>query len=242
MEEIITVNGQQYQIDTIVPLTQAQRNELISQLGGNPQSTGCSSCSSQSISTLATGCPTTAIPVGTTKTFTCNATGIGPFVFTLSINNVAQPSSAPISSLPWVTTYTFNAPGTSIPVSLKVVDSCTGTTLYATDSCPLGITVQTRTLASMTVGGCTTSIGTAPPSNTCTVSVTGVDQFGAAFTPTGVTYSSSNTSIATVNSTSGLVTGVNAGTVTITATSGTITATKSVTVTCTVPTCNFVMS
>ncbi len=240
MEEIITVNGQQYKINTSAPLTNEQRNEVITKLGGTP---GCSSCGSHNnsqISTLATGCPTSAIPLGTTKTFTCNATGIGPFTFTLSINSIVVHTSAPTTSPYTIPNVAFNTVGT-YPILLTVKDSCTGSTLTATDSCA-SVTVQARALASMTVGGCTAAIGTASPSNTCTVSVTGVDQFGAAFTPTSVTYTSSNTSIATVNSTSGLVTGVNAGTVTITATSGTITATKSVTVTCTVPTCNFTMA
>ncbi len=236
MEEIITVNGQQYKIELTAPITQEQRNEIIIQLGGTP---GCSTCGGNQVATLATGCPAAPIPVGTVKTFTCNATGIGPFIFTLTINGVVVHTSLAIASPYSIPNVVFNTVGT-YPVVLTVKDSCTGSVLTATDTCP-SVTVQARALESMTVGGCTTSIGTAAPGNTCTVSVTGVDQFGVAFTPTGVSYTSSTPTVATVNSTSGLVTGINAGTTTITATSGTIKETKIITVTCTVPTCNFTM-
>ncbi len=234
MEEIITVNGQQYVIELSAPMNQAQRNEVITQLGGT-----CSTCGSNQVATLATGCPASAIPVGTVKTFTCNATGIGPFIFQLTINSVVVHTSLAVASPYSIPNVTFNTVGT-YAVSLKVTDSCTGTILSATDTCP-SVTVQARALASMTVGGCTTALTTAAGvSHTCTLSVTGLDQFGTAFTPVDTIYTSSTPTVATVSG--AIVTAVNAGTTTITATSAGITATKVVTVTCSVPTCSFSMA
>lgn len=246
MKETININGLLYELDTPATLSQEQKNEIIRKMGGNPQSSGCSSCgdSSPKVSSLATGCPSTPIPVGTNKTFTITAaTGIGPFVFTPIIGGVRQTSSPAVSTFPYTIPggYTFNTAG-SFTVAVEVKDTCTGSVLVGMDSCTSAIIVQAKALASMTVGGCTSSISTAAPTNTCTVSVTGVDQFGTAFTPTGVTYTSGTTTVATVNSTTGVVTGINAGTTVITATSGTVTATKTITVTCAVPTCAFTMA
>ena len=234
MEEIINIDGQQYKLESTTPLTQEQRTEVIKQLS----KTGCTSRGTQTnISTLASNCPQTPIPLGTTKTFNCTASaGTGSYTYTLTIGSTVYTSSTGIGNS-WSQSHTFNTAGTITPIHLRVVDTCTGTTLYAEDSCPSGIVVQTRTLATITLSGCESSIGIGA---TCQLNASCLDQFGTAFTCPSFTWTSSNTAIATVNST-GLVTGIANGTVTITATSGTISGTKSVTVqtSCTTPGCGF---
>lgn len=234
MEEIIDIDGEQYKLEYITPLTQEQKNEVIRQLS----ETNFSLYNNKNnITTLASNCPSSPIPVGTTKTFNCTASaGNGSYTYTLTIGSTVYTSSTGIGNS-WSQSHTFNTPGTITPISLRVVDTCTGTTLFATDSCPSGITVQARTLATITLSGCASAIEIGA---TCQLTSSCLDQFGASFTCPSFTWSSSNTNIATVNS-NGLVTGVSNGTVTITATSGTITGTKSVTVqtSCTTPECGF---
>jgi len=235
MDEMITVSGQQYILTSATVLTQEHKNEIIRQLS----EAGCQSCGNKSnISTLATGCPAAPIPLGTTKTFQCIASGgTGLYTYTLTIGTAVYTS--PVIGNSWNQAHTFNTAGTITPVSLKVVDTCTGTTLSATDSCPSGITVQVRALATITLSGCASPLTTVAPGNTCQLTASCLDQFGAAFTCPAFTWTSSNPAVATVNAT-GLVTGISTGTATITATSGTKAGTKIVTVqtTCVTPTCS----
>lgn len=236
MEEIVTVNGQQYRLEASALLTQAQRIDVIRQL--STQTIGCSSCGQNNISTLATGCPTSAIKTGTTKTFQCTASGgNGTYNYTLTIGTVVY--NSPVGhGASWNQAHTFNTVGTITPVSLRVVDTCTGTTLSCTDSCPSGIIVQDPTVNTITLTGCTSSIVVGA---TCTLTATCTDQFGAAIACGTTTWLSSNTLVATVPN--GVVTGISAGTANITATAGGKTsAPKTVTVTavpCTTPTCSF---
>ncbi len=122
MKEIITVNGQQYRVDLYSSLTLEQRNEVILQLGGGFES-------------LATGCPSSPIIKGTNKAFTCYATGISPFIFTLTVNGLVVHTSASVPS-PYTIPggVTFNIIGT-YPVILSVKDSCSGSLLTGTDQC-----------------------------------------------------------------------------------------------------------
>lgn len=238
MEEIIDINGQQYKLESITPLTQEQRNEVIRQLSKTNFS---SHNNKNNISTLASNCPSSPIPVGTTKTFNCTASaGNGSYIYTLTIGTDVYTSGATGIGNSWSKSHTFNTPGTITPIHLKVVDTCTGTTLYAEDSCASGIIVQTRTLATITLSGCASAIGIG---TTCQLTASCLDQFGAAFTCPSFTWTSSDTNIATVNST-GLITGIANGTITITATLGTITGTKSITVqtSCTTPGCGFTIA
>ncbi len=228
MEEIINIDGQQYKLESITPLTQEQKNKVISQLSG----------SSTNISKLASNCPPSPIPTGTTKTFNCTASaGTGSYTYTLTIGSTVYTSGATPIGNSWSKSHTFNTPGTITPIHLKVVDTCTGTTLYAEDSCPSGIVVQTPTLSTITLSGCASTIEI---NATCQLTASCLDQFGASISCGTISWSSSNPAVVTVSST-GLVTGVSNGTVTITATSGTITGTKSVTVqtSCTTPGCGF---
>ena len=238
MDEIITVNGDQYKLESIAPLTQEQKNEVIKQLS----KTGCTSCGNKNnISTLASNCPQTPIPLGTTKTFNCTASaGTGSYTYTLTIGSIVYTSSTGIGNS-WSQPHTFNIAGTITPIRLRVVDTCTGTTLYAEDSCPSGITVQARALATITLSGCESSIGIGA---TCQLNASCLDQFGSTFTCPSFTWTSSNTAVATVNSSTGLVTGIANGTVTITATSGIISDTIPVTVqtSCTTPGCGFTIA
>lgn len=241
MEEIITVNNQQYKLEISAPLTQAQRTEVMRQL--STQTVGCSSCGSHNnsqISTLATGCPTTAIKTGTVKTFQCAASGgNGAYTYALTVGT-AKYSSPTGTGASWNQSHTFNTVGTITPVSLRVVDTCTGSLLFATDSCPSGIIVQDPAVNVVTITGCASSIVV---NATCTLSATCTDQFGGAIACGTITWTSSNTLVATVSN--GVVTGKSAGTSTITATAGGKSATKVVTVTaaaCTTPTCSFTIS
>lgn len=251
MQEIITVNNQQYSIESTQPLTNEQRSEVIKQLSEQTKtSSGCSSCeqtANNKITTLATGCPTTAIPVGTVKTFRVDsATGVSPFIFTPIIGGVRKTSSpsTPTSSLPYsFPAYTFDTAG-SFSVAIEVVDACGSGALKGSDSCPSNVVVEVRRLSSMLKPTCASYAITVGSTTQATVGA-GTDQFGASFTPTNVVWSSSNTSVATVTTTGGVVevNGVVAGTATITATSGTIISPASDVITvsavCTTPTCSF---
>ena len=243
MEEIVTVNGQEYKLNTIIKLTQAQRNDVIRQL--STQTVKCSSCgdnNSSRISTLATGCPPSAIKTGTLKTFQCVASGgNGTYNYTLTIGSTVY--NSPVGTgASWNQSHTFNTAGTITPVSLRVVDTCTGTTLFATDSCPSGIIVQNSAVNVINVTGCPSSIVIGA---TCTLSATCTDQFGGAISCV-TTWTSLNPTIAIVNSSTGVVTGVSTGTANIYATSGGVNSpNKSVTVStipCTTPTCSFTIA
>jgi len=239
MEEIIIVNGIEYRMESTTPLTQIQKNNVIKQL--STQTVGCSSCGDNNISTLATGCPTAAIKTGTVKTFQCTASGgNGTYNYTLTIGTVVY--NSPFGhGASWNQAHTFNTVGTITPVSLKVVDTCTGTTLFATDSCPSGIIVQNPAVDVVTLTGCPTSIVVGA---TCTLTATCIDQFSAPISCETITWLSSNTLIATVIN--GIVTGVAPGIANITVTAGGRTsAPKAVTVTavpCTTPICGFTIS
>lgn len=103
----------------------------------------------------------------------------------------------------------------------------------------LATTTTTPVLTSVTVNPASSSIAI---SGTETLVASPKDQNSLAFVGATTTFSSSNPAVATVNSTTGLVTGVTAGTVIITATSVsgsiTVTGTATVVVTTTPPVVN----
>ena len=236
MEEIITVNGQQFNLESSVSLTEEQRNEVIKQLG--------------KISTIgtSTNCPNTSIKTGTSKEFQSTASGgNGSYNYELTIGSTVY--NSPIGSgATWNQIHTFNTAGTITPVSLKVVDTCTGTTLYDTSTCALGITVENPILNTVQINdpnNCSSTIGTVTPNDKCQLSATCYNQFGELMTCPTLFWSSDNTTVASVNLYSGLVTGKLAGTATIKALAESIIyGTKVVTVvtSCTQPSCGFTIA
>jgi len=224
MEEIITVNGQQYQIDTIVPLTQEQRNEVISQLNGN-------------ISTLAS---CSNVNVGAIKTLTATAAtgGISPYTYNWLIT---KPDLATDTRTGQTATYQFSLLGT-YTVQLTVTDSCSPPIPY-TESC----TFQSQPKA-VNIFGCSVKCVGA----VCDLKYTETCQFTVGCKadnddnipcPT-ITWNSSDQTIASINSSSGLVTAQSkTGSATITASGGGITSnviTVNVSpVACIKPVCSF---
>ncbi len=232
MEELISVNGKDYIINTSFPLTNEQRNEVILKLQLT-QSQHNHSVISIGIPT----CTTSPIKKGTTKDIPCTATSTNTspnFTYTLSVNGVALPSyNSGVTTSPNSHTFTavpFNTAGT-IPVLLTVSDGCVGGT---SDTALCNVTVEDPIVNSVTLTGCPSSIQVGA---TCTLSATCTDQFGGAIACGTTTWTSSNTLVATILN--GVVTGVSAGTSTITATAGGKSVTKVVTVTCTSPICSF---
>lgn len=118
--------------------------------------------------------------------------------------------------------------------------TCTadGSTKSITDQCTVTI-VAVPVVASIALSGCNSPISPDATIKTCTLTASCVDQFGNSIACGSITWSSSNTSVATVSN--GVVTAVSAGTTVITATTTNgKTATKTVTViACQVPTMNF---
>lgn len=234
MEEFISANGRDYIINTSLPLTNEQRNEVILQL----QLT--QSQYNHSVISLGTPtCTTNPIKRGTTKDIPCTASSTNPnpnFTYTLSVNGVALPSyNSGVTTSPNSHTFTavpFNTAG-SIPVLLSVSDGCVGGT---SDTALCNVTVEDPIVNTVTLTGCTTSIQVGA---TCTLSATCTDQFGGSISCGTPAWTSSNTLVATVSN--GVVTGISAGTSTITATIGGKSATKVVTVACSSPVCSFII-
>ena len=247
MEEIVTVNGQQYILKSSTPLTQAQRIDVIRQL--SIQTTGCSSCgdnNSSKISTLAT-CP--AVNVGATKTLTAtDATkGIAPYTYDWLITKPDATTDTRTGQTP---TYQFSVLG-DYTVKLTVTDSCTGTKIPFTDTCTF-----TSQIKAAIITGCATKCSGATCAlkytETClfTIGCT-TDNDGNIACPTPITWSSTDTTVATVSNgptpPAGTVTALSkTGSTTITATSGGKTSnliTVNVSATeCITPTCSFTIT
>ena len=256
MEEIITVNGQQYKINTSASLTQEQLNNVIRQLQ-TTQPTGCLSCggSNNIIASLAVTCPPSpGIKRGTTKNIVAtvdNPTSL-TFPWTYKIytygsttayasftETVSTTYSHTFSNVPFNT----NTDGTSTVVKLEVTDSCVGSTFIGTSSC--GFIVADPILTTVTVTNPNTCKDTIRVSGaTCQLGYTCTDQFGGTITCTAPAWTTTpGTGSVTVSA--GLVTGVTAGTATVTATTGGKSGSLDVTVlpaTCTTPTCGFTIT
>ena len=247
MEEIITVNGIEYKMETSAPLTQEQKNEVIKQV--SIKSTDCSTCGGNNTNNIATLVTTCASPIkrGTTKnipTTIDNAANLtSPFVYRLYTYGTLY-ATYPTTGTTTSTSYTFpnvpfNTAQASVEVKLTITDSCTGSTAGAT-TC--NVAVQDPALDVVTAldpNNCSYPLNIG---NTCTLTTTCTDQFGAAILCGTMTWSSNNTAIATVNSTTGVVTGVSVGSTTIKATAangkfGLI----SVQISCATPACSFTL-
>ena len=244
MKETININGEPYILESNVSLTLEQKNEVIRRLGENIQSSGCRSCVDK-IRTLnpATGCGQT-IRVGSSKQITATASGgNGNYKYELIIDGAVSqtfPTTGYSTATSNIFTQLFSIAGTHT-VALRVTDSC-ATPIPCNDpstgSC--SIIVANPVVTSLSVSGCASAIAIG---GTCTLTSTCLDQFNTAISCGTITWTSSNTSIATVLN--GVVTGVSAGNATITATSGSISGAVSVTVnppSCTTPVCGFTIS
>ncbi len=250
MEEIITINDQQYKINTPTILTQAQRTEVIAKLSKTIGCTSCEGNNSSRISTLTASCPTSPIKRTSTKDIPCtidNASSLTPgYVYKLYTYDLLY-ATYPTSGTTTLTSYTFanvpfNTAGTSVPVKLEVTDSCTGNTI---GSCNCNLVIEDPVVNNVTVDYVSPCTGSIIIGSTCTLSTTCKDQFDTAISCGTPTWTSRDTTIATVSST-GVVTGVSIGTARIYATvSGINSSDKNVDVTavpCTLPTCSFTIT
>ncbi len=230
MEEIITVNGNQYRVDLNSPLTIEQRNEVINKL------------ENEIIKNLATGCGQT-IKTGTSKNITATASaGNGNYKYELMVNGTVTqtyPTTGYTTETSHIFSQTFSTVGTQ-NISLKVTDSCAGSTAScidpATGTCT--VIVQNAFVDIVTLTGCTSAINVG---TTCTLSAACTDQFSGTIACGTMIWTTSASAVATV--TNGVVTGVSTGTATITATSANGKyGSKVVTVSCTTPSCGFTIS
>jgi len=131
MEEIITVNGQQYKIESTVPLTQVQRNETIKQL-----------YEKNTISTLAPTCSASSKLVGNIVTVGSTPSGGTP-LYTVAF----QKNGVPFKTFPGVpeatnvsTTYTLISTDVGSQVfSVVITDSCATGAKTTTESCTVSV-------------------------------------------------------------------------------------------------------
>ncbi len=182
--------------------------------------------------TVVDSCPTGTL----SDNASCNVT-VAPITGNITFNST--PSGASIyldGTLVGTTNTTITNVSLDIAhpytLSLNGYNNYTGSVTLTTASPNQTVTstlVETSIVYSMSLYGCDSelTLGTNP---SCTLTSSCLDQFGSAISCGSITWSSSNSSIATVNS-SGTVTAVSQGTVTITATTsnGTV-ATKSITI------------
>lgn len=110
-------------------------------------------------------------------------------------------------------------------ISLTTIDSCPSGAKTATSTYIVTVTAAAPTLTSISLAGCSTSI---PINGTCVITPTCRDQNNIQMTCPGLSWASSNSAIAQVNS--GVVTGISAGSVNITASSGSVSSTIVITV------------
>lgn len=131
MENILTINNQQYRIESNIPLSQEQMKEYVLQNIYN------------NVETLAT-CPQTSKYVGQTITLTSTPSGGTPnYNIEFRRNGVAIPNA----TFTGVTTATIN-------YTLIAADSPSVTiSVYITDSCPTGAKSNTDNCV-VTVGTC----------------------------------------------------------------------------------------
>lgn len=243
MEEIITVNGQQYRVDLYSPLTIEQRKEVIGQLLTDPNLNSCSKCgeNNNSLVSLGTGTCTATLPLVKGKTRTVRATassGNGTYTYTLTVPGA---TGSPFSFGPTTaTTHNFSVPFPStatVQITLSVVDSCVGG-MADTATCTVSLVDPVVTNFTVSPASCTVQIGGA----TCTLTPGScTDQAGNSMTCTSATWSAiAGTGTISVNN--GVVTGLTTGSATVRCVIGTKTVDTPITVNpsaCTTPTCGF---
>lgn len=136
METIVTVNNQQFRIESNVSLSQEQKNEVIRQLSKN----GCSSCGNKSnISTLA-ACPGTKYVGESVRLTSTPSGGTSPYNIEFRRNGTAIPGG----TFTGVTTATINYPlvdadSPSVTISVYITDSCPSGAKNNTDQCVIDV-------------------------------------------------------------------------------------------------------
>lgn len=241
LEEIITIAGRQYKLMTDYPLTDEQRQRVIADIA---RQTGCSTCGTKSldIQTLAT-CNVTSKVVGQTISLSAQPHG-GVAPYTVKFYKGLTEGATQIG-----TTTTGVTENQLMSYSYPLVVGDVGTQIFsvhASDSCispqtcidQCTITIAAQVLTTITI------TPASPPAinigSTVTLSAACYDQVGNPMPSCGVTWSSANSSIATVSA--GLVTGVAGGSTTITATIGSVSKSVTVVVNCNSISCGFVVS
>ena len=173
----------------------------------------------------------TAVPVLTSITISGGSSLVAGTTLQLTATSKDQTGAAIAATVAWSSNTSaiasVNSAGliTGVTAGTAIITASSGTV-----TAPLTVTVVAPVLASITIGGSASVV----VGQTIQLTASPKDQAGNAFTA-AVTWSSSPTSIATVNA-AGLVTGVAVGTAIITAASGSIPATKTITVTAVPPT------
>uniref|UniRef100_UPI0025E2E43E Ig-like domain-containing protein n=1 Tax=Treponema sp. TaxID=166 RepID=UPI0025E2E43E len=145
---------------------------------------------------------------------------------TVNLTASVSPSDATDSTVTWTSSDTSVATVSSSGVVTGVSEGTVTITAAAggvTDSVTVSVEAATVAVTSVTISGSGSLLVGSTTNLTASVSPSDA-------TDSTVTWTSSNTSVATVSS-SGVVTGVSAGTVTITATAGGVSGTKTVSVT-----------
>jgi hypothetical protein len=131
MENIVTIDNQQYKVESNVPLSQEQMKEYVMQKINNYN---------RNIATLAT-CPQTSKYVGQAITLTSTPTGgTSPYNIEFRRNGVAMPGG----TFTGVTTATINytlvaADSPSVPISVYITDSCPSGAKNNTDQCTITV-------------------------------------------------------------------------------------------------------
>ncbi len=128
MEEIITVNGQQYKLNTSTTLTQTQRNEIIDQLYEK--------------NTILTLAPNYSTVQGTTKNIVINASsGTAPYKYTIIMDTTNVAINVSFTGTTISVPHLFNESVGTHTLKVYVTDSCaTGVLTSNTDTSTITIT------------------------------------------------------------------------------------------------------
>ena len=139
MEELITVNGQQYRLETNVSLTQQQKAQIIKQLNEQHRN---------NIVTLSPASCPSSIPQGATRNVTVAVdaspnNGTPPYVYRLYVDNVEKiryPTSGTTPNTSHIFSWTFNESVGSHTYKGQVTDSCSPTPKVEISECTIDIT------------------------------------------------------------------------------------------------------
>lgn len=220
IETIRSDNGRMYNIEYEGYLSPEQRSQIMNQLG-------CSTCRS-SIVGLAPTCTATSKVVGQIVTQRAAPTGQGPFTVIFKKDGVQLGTTQTVPTAGAITNdYTIVAADTTTgtPIgthtfSVETTGSCAGSA-PCIESC--SVATLAPVLTTITIPAASVAV-----MNTVTMTATCKDQVGIAMTCPLLSWTSSNTAVASV--VAGRVVGITIGTATITATAGTVSGSAIVTV------------